>query len=72
MPRNTLSWIRCSLCGRRMTTRTYKLKGYTTELCPYCYTALSRPAGRRGGVKKGLDLDEGLLSKFGYSSEGAI
>ncbi|MEB3860997.1 MAG: hypothetical protein GSR84_02105 [Desulfurococcales archaeon] len=68
--RNTLSWIKCNLCGRRMATIKCRLGKTTMELCPYCVTALSMPGGpcshrAKARTRRRLDLDEDLLSKLG-------
>lgn len=69
--RDTLSWIRCSLCGRRMEYKRCNIKGETLVLCPYCHAALSMPGGpchsgkRRVRQARRLDLDESLLNKLG-------
>ncbi|MCE4605294.1 MAG: hypothetical protein F7C08_02015 [Desulfurococcales archaeon] len=68
--RNTLSWIRCSLCGRRMPTNKCIVDGVAMDLCPYCITALSVPGGpcsrgSRGKGRRKLELDEELLTKLG-------
>ena len=40
MPRNSLSWDRCDLCGRRTPTAECMVGGRSMKLCPYCYIAL--------------------------------
>lgn len=49
--RNTLPWIRCSLCGRRMRTRACRVDGDVLTLCRYCMIALSG-LGRCGGGQR--------------------
>ncbi|MEN2999336.1 MAG: hypothetical protein ABDH61_02010 [Acidilobaceae archaeon] len=51
--RSTLSWMRCSLCGRRAPlTPCGEL-----ELCPYCAEAL----GCGGERRELLEPDEGMI-----------
>lgn len=50
--RNTLSWVRCSLCGRRMRAGACRLDGEVLILCHYCMAAL-RSLGRcEGGQQR--------------------
>ena len=78
MPRNTLSWVRCELCGRRSATIQCMVGGRIVELCPYCAIALSSLphvechrvdwlplAGRRGTQRLRSGIDTSLIESFG-------
>ncbi len=45
MPRNTLDWERCDLCGRKGATVRCTFGGRILNLCPYCALALSGKYG---------------------------
>ncbi|MCS7107350.1 MAG: hypothetical protein NZ902_04520 [Acidilobaceae archaeon] len=52
--RNTLSWVRCSLCGRRAPLSPCR----ELELCPYCMEAMGCGGTRRREL---LEPDESVI-----------
>ncbi len=50
--RNTLAWVRCGLCGRRMRAGICNLGDRRLVLCHYCMNAL-RGLGYCGGEGRG-------------------
>ncbi len=76
MARNTLSWYKCSLCGRRGATFTCAVKGKVEELCIYCLatfvgivkvTCKKIPLSLRVSYSGVKGPDERLFKKFKIS-----